>query len=61
MNGQIRKPSLSPRIVTQQQVGMVNVKLDYGQPNKQNRTVFGALIPYNKIWRTGANSSTKIT
>lgn len=61
MNAQISKPSLSPRIITQQQVGMVNVKLDYGQPNRQNRKIFGELIPFDKIWRTGANSSTKIS
>ncbi|MGH1337923.1 MAG: DUF2911 domain-containing protein [Aureispira sp.] len=61
MSAQITKPSLSPRIVSEQQVGMVQVKLDYGQPNKQNRKIFGGLIPFNKVWRTGANSSTKIT
>ncbi|MFT5891186.1 MAG: tetratricopeptide (TPR) repeat protein [Dokdonia sp.] len=60
-NAQIKKPSLSPKIVTQQQVGLANFTLEYGQPNTQGRTVFGALIPYNKLWRTGANASTKIT
>ena len=60
-NAQISKPSLSPRIITNQQVGMVNIKLDYGQPNKQNRPIFGKLIPFKKIWRTGANSATKIS
>lgn len=60
-NAQITKPSLSPKIVTQQQVGLANFTLEYGQPNKQGRTIFGGLIPYNKLWRTGANSSTKIT
>lgn len=58
---QITKPSLSPKIVTQQQVGLANFTLEYGQPNKQGRTIFGGLIPYNKLWRTGANASTKIT
>jgi tetratricopeptide (TPR) repeat protein len=61
MSAQISKPNLSPRVVSEQQVGMVNVKLDYGQPNRQNREIFGELIPFNKIWRTGANSSTKIS
>jgi len=61
MNAQITKPSLSPRIKSEQRVGLVNIKLDYGQPNKQGRVIFGALIPFNKIWRTGANSSTKIS
>lgn len=57
---QINKPSLSPRVETVQHVGLAKVELDYGQPNKQNRPVFGGLIPYNKVWRTGANASTKI-
>lgn len=61
LNAQIVKPSLSPRITTEQQVGLVNVTLDYGQSNKQNRTIFGGLIPFNKLWRTGANASTKIS
>lgn len=61
INSQIDKPSLSPRIKTEQQVGLANVKLDYGQPNKQGRVIFGKLIPYNKLWRTGANASTKIS
>ncbi len=60
-NAQITKPSLSPKIVTQQQVGLANFTLEYGQPNKQERVIFGGLIPYNKLWRTGANASTKIT
>lgn len=58
---QINKPSLSPRVKTEQNVGMVHVSLDYGQPNKQNRKIFGGLIPYEKLWRTGANASTKIS
>jgi len=61
IKAQINKPSLSPRTVIEQQVGLAIIKLDYGKPNKQNRKIFGALIPYDKLWRTGANSSTKIT
>lgn len=61
LQAQINKPSLSPRIVTEQQVGLANFKLEYGQPNKQDREIFGALIPYGKLWRTGANAATKIT
>lgn len=60
-NGQINKPSLSPKVVTEQHVGLATVKLEYGQPSKQKRQIFGGLIPYGKLWRTGANSSTKIT
>lgn len=61
VNAQINKPSLSPKIITEQQVGLVKVTLEYGQPNKQGREVFGELIPFDKVWRTGANASTKIS
>ncbi len=61
MSAQINKPSLSPRITKSLNVGLAAVTLDYGQPNKQNRPIFGDLIPYGKVWRTGANFSTKIT
>ncbi len=61
VNAQINKPDKSPRVKIDQNVGLVNVQLDYGQPSKRNRTIFGALIPFGEIWRTGANMSTKIT
>ncbi len=61
MSAQINKPSLSPRVNATYNVGLAKVTLDYGQPNKQDRVVFGGLIPYDRVWRTGANASTKIT
>lgn len=61
LNSQINKPSLSPKKITKQQVGLATITLEYGQPNKQGRKIFGSLIPFNRVWRTGANSSTKIT
>ncbi|WP_282086754.1 DUF2911 domain-containing protein [Aquimarina algiphila] len=61
INAQINKPSLSPKIVKELQVGLATVKLEYGQPSAGDRQIFGGLIPYQKLWRTGANSSTKIS
>lgn len=58
---QINKPSLSPKINKETTIGLANVQLEYGQPTTQGREIFGALIPYGKVWRTGANSSTKLT
>lgn len=58
---QIEMPSLSPKKITKQKVGLANFTLEYGQPSKNGREIFGSLIPYNKLWRTGANASTKIT
>jgi hypothetical protein len=37
------------------------VKVTYGQPRKRNRTIFGGLVPYGEVWRTGANEATEIT
>ncbi len=61
MSAQINKPSLSPRVTADYNIGLAKATLDYGQPNKQDRVVFGGLIPYDRIWRTGANASTKLT
>lgn len=57
---QIKKAGLSPRTKVEQQVGLAKITLDYGKPGAKDRPIFGALIPYDKVWRTGANSSTKI-
>lgn len=37
-----------------------NVKVNYGQPSKRGRVIFGDLVPYGKVWRTGANEATEI-
>jgi hypothetical protein len=38
-----------------------NVKVSYGQPSKRDRVIFGKLVPYGEVWRTGANKATEIT
>lgn len=38
-----------------------NVKVVYGQPSKKGRVIFGELVPYGQVWRTGANKATEIT
>lgn len=38
----------------------VEITLEYGRPNVKNRTIWGGLVPYDKIWRTGANEATTI-
>ena len=48
---------LSPRANAQHG----NVSVDYGQPSKRGRVVFGGLEPYDQVWRTGANEATTIT
>ncbi len=41
--------------------GPVAVKVVYGRPQKKGRTIFGNLVPYGKVWRTGANEATEVT
>ena len=60
-HAQIQRPAASPRVQLTQQVGMVTAKLDYGRPGVKGRKIFGELEPYGKVWRTGANASTKIS
>jgi len=47
----------SPRITAEGK----NVKISYGQPSKNNRPIFGKLVPYGKVWRTGDQEATEIT
>jgi len=61
VSAQITKPNPSPRVELKQQIGLANISLDYGRPSARDRQIFGALIPYGKIWRAGANASTKFT
>ena len=57
---QINKARASPRVQVRQQVGLVNVTLDYSRPGVKDRKIFGTLEPFGKVWRTGADASTKI-
>src|SRR5207253_3497879 len=50
----------SQHAVVKQRVGLTDVEVDYSRPNKNNREIFGGLVPYGKLWRTGANAVTKI-
>ena len=58
---QIQTPQPSPFSKIEQQVGLTDVTLEFSRPNMRNRTIFGDLVPYGKVWRTGANARTKIT
>jgi Protein of unknown function (DUF2911) len=47
----------SPRLTAESN----DVKVSYGQPSKRDREIFGKLVPYGEVWRTGANQATEIT
>lgn len=61
LNAQVKTPQPSPLGTNSQKVGMTNVTVEYSRPSVKGRTIFGDLVPYGKIWRTGANANTKIT
>ena len=56
----IEFPSASQHSVVKQRVGLTDVEVDYSRPNKNGREIFGGLVPFGKLWRTGANAVTKI-
>src|SRR5205085_4905363 len=53
-------PAASQHALLKQRVGLTDVEVDYSRPNKNNRAIFGGLVPFDKIWRTGANQPTRI-
>ncbi len=57
---QVNMPAPSPVQIIKQDFAMGNIELVYSRPAARNRTVFGNLVPYGVIWRTGANAATKI-
>lgn len=60
-NAQIRTPEASPAQKLTQMVGITEVTIEYARPSVKGRVVFGDLVPYNQLWRTGANWNTKIS
>jgi hypothetical protein len=50
--------TMSPREAVHATIGTTHVVVDYGRPSKRGRTIFGDVIPYNAVWRTGANAAT---
>ena len=61
LNAQLHAPKLSPIAKVEQRIGLTDIKIEYSRPSKNDRLVFGDVVPFNEIWRTGANENTKIT
>lgn len=53
-------PKPSPLGEVEQTVGVTEIELEYSRPSANGRTIFGGLVPYDALWRFGANASTKI-
>ena len=54
-------PTASPTCTIKQHFGLTDVEIVYSRPGMKGRTIFGSLVSYDKVWRTGANNATKIT
>ena len=60
LEAQIKTPAPSPAAKVKQTVGMTDIAVMYSRPGKKDRDIFGGLVPYGEMWRTGANAATKI-
>ncbi|MDP2136539.1 MAG: DUF2911 domain-containing protein [Candidatus Didemnitutus sp.] len=58
---QLQFPAPSPASTIKQRVGITDVEVTYARPSAKGREVFGGLVPYGEVWRTGANNATKVT
>lgn len=54
----IFSPRLSPKDTVEFKLNDLELEIFYNRPSKKGREVFGALVPYDKVWRTGANEAT---
>jgi hypothetical protein len=61
IEAQVKTPAPSPKCTVEQKVGLTDVTIEYSRPSMKGRTVFGNLVPYGKLWRTGANQNSMIS
>lgn len=57
----LQLPRPSPPAKLTQEVGVTEITVEYSSPGVKGRPVWGALVPYGQLWRTGANAATKVT
>jgi tetratricopeptide (TPR) repeat protein len=58
---QVKAPQASPKSTLTQVVGLTNVEIVYSRPSAKGRDVFNNLVPFGKLWRTGANENTTVS
>ena len=59
-SAQLKTPAPSSTQTIKQDFGLSSIELTYSRPNMKGRKIFGDLVPYGKMWRTGANAATRI-
>lgn len=57
----LKTPAASTGQIVKQEFGLGSIELSYSRPNAKGRTIFGDLVPYGAVWRTGANGATTLT
>ena len=60
LSAQLKTPQPSPTATVEQTVGLTDFEVEYSRPGMKGRAVFGDLVAFDEMWRTGANASTKI-
>jgi hypothetical protein len=61
IEAQLKTPQPSPKASFTQVVGLTDVAVEYSRPSAKGRVVFGGLVPFNEMWRTGANANTTVS
>lgn len=54
-------PAASPTATLKQHIGLTDIEIVYSRPSVKGRVIYGGIVPYGEVWRTGANASTKIS
>lgn len=58
---QLRFPAASPAGSIKQRIGLTDLEITYNRPSAKGRKIFGGLVPYGEVWRTGADTATRLT
>ncbi len=61
VNAQFKAPAPSPSQTIKQAFALSDISIEYSRPSAKGRVIYGDLVPFGKVWRTGANGATKIT
>lgn len=61
LSAQVKTPAPSPKALVNQTVGLTEVEIEYSRPSAKGRAIFGDLVPFGKLWRTGANKNSTVS
>ena len=61
LSAQLKLPRISPNAEVVQTIGPTTIKVDYSRPGVKGRVIWGKLVPYDQVWRAGANEATTIS